>query len=198
MHKKTSYLGYALIGLFLLIVGILFIRFNTALKTLIISIGIVLAIFGIIYGIITIAKKDRGARFAVRIGFSIICIVCGVITAIFRNEASKYVAAIFSLLLIVDGSFKLNTSAMAKRYKVEGWWIMLIPAVLLVIGGFTITKFPPSTAETVSVFLGILIIVDSIINLFSIFFVPKFEKNMRFEIISDHESNRIVTDEIDK
>ncbi len=186
MQKIKKYLGYVLLGIFLLAVGILFISFNGMLKALIISIGVVLSIFGVVLALLTIARKERDLKFAFRIAFSVICLVAGIITACFNDGASEIIASLFSLLLIVDGAFKLNTSAMAKRYGLKSWLAMLIPSVLLIVGGFAVTKFPPDSSELISIFLGILIIIDSLINFASVYFVPMFEKRMREQILEEH------------
>ncbi len=195
MQKKTHYFGYILIGLFLLGVGILFISFNSALKALVISIGVLLALFGVIFGIITISKKDRGFLFTFKMILAVLCLVCGIVTAIMHEGAAEYVISLFSLLLTVDAAFKLNTSAMSKRYKVKLWLLMLIPSVLLIIGGYAITKFPPESSTAASVLLGILIIIDGILNIFSSVYVPKFEKKMRLEVISEYEESKKKTEE---
>ncbi len=185
MFNKIKYFGYAIIALLLLAIGILFIAFNQSLKWLTVSIGIILAVFGTVFGIVTIAKRDRGFPFVMKIVLAVIALACGVVTAILNEKAAEIVAALFSLLLIVDGSFKLNTSAMSKRYDVRLWWLMLIPAVLLIVGGFCLIKFVPETAGAMSVMLGILLIIDAIINFASLFYVPSYERSMKNEVLAE-------------
>ncbi len=184
MAKKTeksifnNYLGYILLAVMILAIGIFFIAFNNALMALVISIGISLALFGAFYGFINAARTERSIVFAFKMAAAVICLVSGIIIVILNESASEYVAAIFALLLIVDGSFKINTSVTSRKYNVKLWWLMLIPAVPLVAGGFWVTKFPLDNKEIMSVFLGILIIIDSIANVMSVFFVPKLEDNI--------------------
>ena len=121
MAKKERKFGYILIGLLLVLIGGCFVSFGNSLKALAISIGVILSVTAIVYGTLTIAKKGRGARFAFRIIFSIICLIAGITTAIFNDATVSVMVTVFSLLLIVDGSFKLNTAAMSKRYSVGGW-----------------------------------------------------------------------------
>ncbi len=187
MSKKTRFFGYILIAILLLAIGVLFIAFNNSLKILTICVGVILALFGIVFGIVAIAGKDRGFTFVMKIILAVICLGCGVVTAILNEKAAEILAALFALLLIVDGSFKLNTSAMSKRYGVRLWWIMLIPAVLLISGGFGLIKYAPQSSGAMSVILGVLIIIDAIINFASVFYVPVYERHMKEDILAEAE-----------
>ena len=179
MENKQRFGGYLLIATVLLAIGVVFIIFKESLKVLAISVGILLSVFAIVYGILTVASKNRGFGFAVKIAISIIALTAGVVTAILNEKTVEILAALFSLLLIVDGSFKLNTSAMSKRYSVKCWWLLLIPSVLLIAGGFYLIKYTPTAIATLTLILGILIVTDAVINYASAVFVTKFEANMK-------------------
>ena len=179
MENKQRFGGYLLIATVLLAIGVVFIIFKESLKVLAISVGILLSVFAIVYGILTVASKNRGFGFAVKIAISIIALTAGVVTAILNEKTVEILAALFSLLLIVDGSFKLNTSAMSTRYSVKCWWLLLIPSVLLIAGGFYLIKYTPTAIATLTLILGILIVTDAVINYASAVFVTKFEANMK-------------------
>lgn len=174
--------GYVVIGLLLCAIGICFIAFNNSLTWLAITIGIILAVFGTVFGVLNIASKKRDFSFAVKIVFSIICLVAGIITAIFNKDSVDILIAVFCLLLIVDGSFKLNTAAMAKRYSVGGWWIMLAVSALVIVAAFALAKYTPEKISTATVLLGIIIMVDAISNLFATVWVTKYETAQKAEI----------------
>ena len=192
MVKMSIKWGYIFIGLLLLGVGICFICFNNALTTLAITIGIILAAFGVVMGALTIADKNRGFYFAVKITFSIICLISGIVTAIFNAETVDVLTSIFCMLLIVDGSFKLNTAVMSKRYSVSGWWIMLTFSVLIIISAFALARYTPQEASTSAIILGIIIILDAIANVFSTVWVAKYESaekaEMYYEIHKDMDA----------
>ena len=77
------------------------------------------------------------------------------------------IAAIFALLLIIDGSFKLNTAATARRANIDYWWIILIPSILTIVGSFWMIKYPPESAAAVTVIIGILFIIEAAANIMS-------------------------------
>jgi uncharacterized membrane protein HdeD (DUF308 family) len=174
--------GYIIIGLLLFAIGICFIAFNNSLKWLAIAIGVILSAFGTVFGVVTVANKKRGFSFAVKIIFSIICLASGIITAIFNENSVDILIAVFCLLLIVDGSFKLNTSAMAKRYSVWGWWIMLSVSVLVIASAFALAKYTPEKTSTATLLLGLTTIIDAVANLFSTVWASKYETAQKAEI----------------
>ncbi len=185
--KKVKW-GYIVIGILLTVIGVCFLAFNDSLTALAITIGVILSLFGIVFGVLTIANKKRDLVFALKIVFAVICLVSGIITAIFNKDTVDILVAVFCLLLIVDGSFKLNTSAMAKRYSVFGWWIMMIVSVLLIASSFCLARYTPDKAATATVLLGIILIIDAIANFFSTVWVAKYEAAQRAEIYYEAKS----------
>ncbi len=177
--------GYLVIGILLFAIGICFILFNNSLTVLAISIGVILGAFGIIFGVVTIAGKKRGFYFAVKIVFAVMCLAAGIITAVLKANSTEILISLFSLLLIVDGSFKLNTSAMSKRYSVGGWWIMMAVAVAIIGSAFALVERTPNKESLTTALLGIIIIADAIANMLSIFWVAKYESAKKAEIYYD-------------
>lgn len=173
--------GYLVIGILLAVIGVCFILFNNSLKALAISVGVILAVFATVFGVLTIASRGRGLAFAGKIIFAIICLVSGIVTAVFNTGSIDILISLFCLLLIVDGSFKLNTAAMSKRYSVGGWWIMMTASVLVILSAFALAKYTPSQ-EKATILLGIVIVTDALANIFSMFWVPKYETAEKAEI----------------
>lgn len=185
MSKKDSKLGYIIIGILLIAIGVCLVAFSNSLEILAISIGTLLAVSAAIFGIITIAKKDRGIHFALKITLAIICLVAGITTAIFKGNTVRVMVSVFSLLLIVDGSFKLNTAVMSKRYSVGGWWVMLVTSVLIILSAFILAKYTPDDIAAETIWLGITVIVDGLSNIFSAIWTSLYEKAEHEEIYNE-------------
>jgi uncharacterized membrane protein HdeD (DUF308 family) len=196
MAKRESKWGYILIGLLLIAVGACFVMFRSSLTVLAISIGVILSVTAIFYGTITIAKKDRSARFAFKIIFSVICLVAGITTAIFNDATVSVMVTVFSLLLIVDGSFKLNTAAMSKRYSVGGWWVMLVASVLIILSAFILAKYPPESINDATLWLGVTIAADGLANIFSAYWTWRYEKAEHKEIYNEIKSDQMKADAV--
>ena len=173
---KNFMWGYPIIALILAAVGICLVALKDALVALAITIGAILCATGIVLAIIAIAKKDRGATFGFKVAFAAICIICGIVTMVFNKNAVSIIIDIFSLLLIVDASFKLQTSAMSKRYGVVLWWIILVLSVLTIIGGFLLIKLTFDEPTKASLLIGIVFLIDAVSNLLSAFYVSAYEK----------------------
>lgn len=179
--KKFGW-GYILLGVLLVAVGICFISFNNALNVLSVAIGIILLIFGILFGVITLVDPRRGITFALRIILAVICIICGTVCAIVQGAAVSVIADIFCLLLIVDGAFKLQTSINSKRYRIFGWWVMLGLAVAVIISAFLLAKLAPEDTATLTVIAGIIIVTDGISNFLSAFYCAGCDERVNFGV----------------
>ena len=178
--------GYILLFLLIMAVGICFIAWHNTLNTLAIVIGALVAA----YGIFLVVAASRGAGYTLRIITGIASIICGVITIFVRDGAMEIIASLICLFCIIDGSFKLQTTVLSKRYHLLSWWAMLIPSVLCIIGGFIALKMTPNLLSddkvtAVSLIIGITLIIDSISNLLSAFYIGKYERNMRAELESE-------------
>ncbi len=193
--KKFGW-GYVLLFIMLLAVGVCLLSFNNTLEIVAIVMGVIMMLFGIVFFILTLANKHRGVNFAFRITFSIIALVCGAVTAISKSDAIEILVSFIALFLIMDGSFKLQTTATSKRYKLALWWLILIPAVLTIIGGFIAMRISPASND-VPIILGITVIIDAIANLLSAFYIAKYESVMKNDIIDEYLIKTKQNDEKD-
>ena len=183
--------GYTVVALLLVLIGICFISFGNAFTTLALSIGLLTTLFGIIIGVTAMAKKVKGFSFGVAVTAAVIFIISGFITAALRDKAVGVIADVMCLLLIVDGSFKIYTSAISKRFRVVGWWISLSLAAAVVISAFLVTKnFTPNEENmaTFSAVVGIIVVADGVSNLLAAFYTTANERRAEEEIIKVIES----------
>lgn len=160
---------YILIGVFLAVLGVCFISFNSTYNVLATVIGIITAACGVGIGVAALIKRERNFKFAFMIALAICCIVCGIVTAITQSQAINVIANIFFLLLLIDGAFKLQLSIASARFSFFGWWIISVGSTALIICSFLMAKFTPSDEVQLSVFTGILLIYDGILNALSSF-----------------------------
>ena len=180
--NKNSKIGYAIIAAVLLLLGVTFIIFRNSLKVLGVAVGIIVILYGAFLGISSVASKKRGFDFGFKITVASCLVIAGAATAILHERAVEIFSALIALLLIVDASFKLNTSAMCKRYSVKVWWALVIPALSVIAGSFWMIKYPPKAVATVSVILGIILIVAAIGDFLSILFSSALDRKREAEI----------------
>ena len=179
--------GYLLLGVVLAAVGICFIAFGDTFNILAVSIGIILAVFGILFGVVTLTGLRRGVLFALKIALAVICLVCGTVTAIVREPAISVITDVFCLLLIVDGSFKLQTSITSRRFRVFGWWLMLSLSVAVIVSAFILAKLSGDNTSATSVIIGIIITVDGIANVLTAFYRRANEGRLAEALAEDEE-----------
>ena len=173
--------GYIAIGVLLSLIGICFISFQNALNTLALCIGVIILTFGIGFGAVTLSKRERSLGFAMKIVISIAAIVCGAVTAIVQDGAVMIIANLFCLLLIVDGSFKLQTAILSKRYRLASWWVMLCISVAVIASAFLLAKISPEETTTFTLLSGIIILIDGAANVFSAFYISGYQTEMEIE-----------------
>lgn len=194
--------GYILLTALIAASGVCFIAFRETLSTIALIMGVILSLFAVVFAVITISDKKRGVGFALKIAFSVIALSCGILTiAVHKSDAVEWLVAIFGLLLIIDGSFKLHTSAMSKRYRSVGWWLVLIPAVLVIVGGFFTIRYQLTGSSEeelleqqslISVIMGVTMIIDALANFLSAFFISSYEKKMKNQFIEEYASSAIA------
>ncbi len=175
---KMVHWGYLLFAITLIALGFCFIVFENALPYLALCIGILVTATAIFQAVSALAATNRQVKFYLRMSAAILTLCAGVVTMVARESAIHVLITIFGLLIIIDGSFKLQTTIQSKRYSVAGWWVLLGVSVATIIGGFFLTKYPPEKLSLMALLLGIVLIVDGIGNLFSLFYVTTYEQRM--------------------
>ena len=175
---KAVHWGYLLFALTLVVLGFCFIAFETALNYLAITIGVLVCIAAILQFVFAMAATNRQLKFYIRVSVSVLTLSAGVVTFVAQESAIAVLTTLFGLLLIIDGAFKLQTTIQSKRYHVTGWWILLGIAVSTILGGFFLTKFAPESQSLLALLLGLVLIVDGVGNLFSLYYVTTYEHNM--------------------
>lgn len=176
--KKFDW-GYILVFLVLTAMGVCLIAMSDALKVMAITIGCIVIVGGIVLGVLAIVDKRRSIGFAFKVFFSVSCLVAGILTLIFNEDAADVIIAVLALLLIVDASFKLNTTVMSKRYLLPLWWMELVLSVAIIVISFIMIRFTPESISVASVILGIAFILDAIANISSPFFIYVYRERQK-------------------
>ncbi len=175
--------GYIALMLISALVGICFFAFNNqSLNVLAIVIGAIVTLAGVLFAFAALVNKERGWSFGFKIAISVAMLICGIVTMIARTTAINIIIGVFGLVLIMDGSFKLQTTVFAKRYKVAGWWVMLVTSLLLIGGSYIVIRYLTIDWEGTVFVLGALFIIDAFANFLSAFVISGSEKRAEQEI----------------
>ncbi len=141
----------------------------------------IIASSAILTGIITfiklLANRSRGATFASGIISCVLTLVCGIVGLFIPDKIMEYYPMFIGLILVIDGTFKLQSVINAKRYEIKFWWGLLIASVITIAGGFLCIRLRLGEGETdvfiFSLILGIAVIFCSIQNFISLFMLDK-------------------------
>lgn len=176
-HKvKTFSYGYLLFFLFDIAVAAAFFCFSVdSLDYLAIAIGVTVILFAAVFAVLTLANEARGVSFFFRILFAVIALLAGIAALIGREGAVDAIVAAFGLLLIVDASFKLQSTVLAKRFRSSLWWVLLILSLVLIAGGFSLIRFRIEDRTWLSYLLGALLVFDGVANLLTPFYLLRWK-----------------------
>lgn len=181
--------GYLLFAILFFGAGLCFLCFpETALKSVRIGIGIAAIVFAGIYIALTIANAERGFRFWAKMVLGGLAIVCGGFMIFSSQNAFEYLTFVAGLYLIIDGSFKLQTAILSKRYRSALWWIMLILAAASISLGTVLLRVQFDFSEElakVSKILGVGLFLDGLQNLLSIGYLYYIEHRTKQTIMDD-------------
>ena len=128
-------------------------------------------VFGIVQIIALLANRQRGVPFAFAVVFASLTVICGAVGLAIPDQVAKVYPMFIGLLIIIDGSFKLQTVISAKRYKLKMWWFLLIISVLTIVGGFFVvrTQLTDENQRFFTMLMGISLFLSGLENFFSLF-----------------------------
>lgn len=193
--------GYLLFAILFAGAGICFLSFGeNAIKGVKIGIGATAVVFSGIYIALTLANKERGFRFWARMVMAGTAIAAGIFFMIPIDGAYAYIVMIAGLYLIIDGSFKLQTAALSKRYRSVFWWIMLaLAAASITLGAVMLRREFDFGTELLAAsrLLGVGLLIDGIQNLLSIGYLTYIERKTRQEVIEDLRTEGMITTVLD-
>lgn len=166
--KRPSGVGYIFVATVAAVIGICFFSYgNKSLDTLALAIGIIVAVAGALFAAFTIADKHRGFVFGMKIVVAVAMLVAGIATIITRSYVIDILINLLGLIIIIDGSFKFNAAANARRRRTAVFWILLVCSVALITLGFLSIAYIKSVH-----ILGVAMIIEAFINIVSAFYMP--------------------------
>lgn len=174
--------GYILLALLLIAIAVCFFAFNNSLKYLAIAIGVLVIVFAAFLTVLTIADKNRQLKFFVKIVCAVAILASGIAVLVARDAVISVIIGILGLVMIIDGSFKLQTAATSKRYSAAGWWIVAVLSILIIAGGYVTVRFMVEDTPSTMIFMGCVLFIDAVGNIFSAFYLAKCEKLRNCEI----------------
>ncbi len=181
-----------------------------------VGVGAIAAVFALLALCITMSGKKRGFRFWAKTVTTALGLVMGIVVIILSatgngDEVFRVLILIMAVYMIVDGSFKLQTAILSRRYQFWLWWVLLVLVVVAIgfgvfalyngsemgeliseIADTEVVDKDGSTVitegnHTIPILVGIAFIIDGILNFLSIIFLYRIEHGQRDDVIRELE-----------
>lgn len=187
--KRLERLSVFLPIIFCFICGVLLLCFGeTAVKITAYVIAAVMLVLGAWAVLIYIRSSELERIRQSNLAIGLVLVVGGVMLAIYPDYLDEFLPFIWGLALLFGGFQKIQYAFDEKTVKVEKWWIMLIlAAVSIVLGGFVLLK-PAFLEDSKYLVMGILLVLEAILDLSVYFLLKNALKKMGIDIHSDPQA----------
>ena len=129
--------------------------------------GIILGVYFILFGLYAIFEfifKDNNPLFGLNILWGILAIIAGLFVMINPFQIIKILTFALGIFLIIISIRKILNAIKLKKYGYDGWSLILVIAIILLIFGIFIMINPMASMDLVEA-TGIFIILSSILEI---------------------------------
>lgn len=187
MH--TAKTGYIVMSLLLCVFGLILILMpGISVKVLGIICGILITVFGIIKLVGYFSRDLYRLAFQYDLAFGALLIFLGVILLIRPTAFLSFFCAALGVAILADGLLKIQMAIDAKKFGLSRWWLILTAAVITVIFGVLLVFRPSESVSMIMMILGLSLLFEGILNLFTAITAVKIVKNQQPDVIEgDYE-----------
>ena len=174
LPMKAAKIGYIVLSVLYCVLGILLFAMPDLSLT---AIGIILGIGMIVFGIVKIigyfSKDLFRLAFQYDLAFGGLLIALGIIVLVNPEHLLSFFCIEIGIAVLCDGLFKIQIAIDSKPFGIRTWWLILLFAVITVAAGVLLIIRPAQAARMLTVFLGISVFADGILNLIVAVFTVK-------------------------
>ena len=174
LPMKAAKIGYIVLSVLYCVLGILLFAMPDLSLT---AIGIILGIGMIVFSIVKIigyfSKDLFRLAFQYDLAFGGLLIALGIIVLINPEHLISFFCIVIGIAVLCDGLFKIQIAIDSKPFGIRTWWLILLFAVITVAAGVLLIIRPAQAARMLTVFLGISVFADGILNLIVAVFTVK-------------------------
>ena len=185
LPMKAAKIGYIVLSVLYCVLGILLFAMPDLSLT---AIGIILGIGMIVFGIVKIigyfSKDLFRLAFQYDLAFGGLLIALGIIVLVNPEHLLSFFCIVIGIAVLCDGLFKIQIAIDSKPFGIRTWWLILLFAVITVAAGVLLIIRPAQAARMLTVFLGISVFADGILNLIVAVFTVKI---IDHQLSDDHD-----------
>ena len=174
LPMKAAKIGYIVLSVLYCVLGILLFALPDLSLT---AIGIILGIGMIVFGIVKIigyfSKDLFRLAFQYDLAFGGLLIALGIIVLVNPEHLVSFFCIVIGIAVLCDCLFKIQMAIDSKPFGIRTWWLILLFAVITVAAGVLLIIRPAQAARMLTVFLGISVFADGILNLIVAVFTVK-------------------------
>lgn len=149
--------------------------------------GRVLGVLFILFGMAKLggffSKDLYRLAYQYDLAYGVLCIVLGAVLLLRSTELLRFFCATTGLAILADGLFKIQIAADARRFGIRPWWAILCIAALTALSGLLLLLYPAQGTEVLTVFVGISLVCEALLNLCTVLCTVKIVKNQKPDIV---------------
>ncbi len=172
--------SFLLVSLCFLALGFVLLLYPTlSMRAICYTLGGITTLYGIFHLITYFSRTDFGEvyRFDFVVGVLLLC--AGIYVIAQPLVVAQSLPVILGLAILVDSLIKLQNAIDLKRLASPLWWIVLVLAFITAALGITLMLDPFYTVVTLTRFIGVALVVDGCVNLWSFSFLSIQLKKLR-------------------
>lgn len=171
---------YSILTICLILVGaVLLIAPGIALDVVCIIFGIYMIIYGAVKIMGYFAKDAYQLAFQFDLALGIVITIVGIVFVCRTARVVQLLSTCIGIVMLVDATFKIQTSIDSKRFGISRWWLMLILAVIVAAIGILLILMPGETTRLMVRLIGLNLCMDGILNLVIVIDTVKTDKALR-------------------
>ena len=184
LPMRIAKIGYIVMSVLFCAAGILFIAAPELSVSIIgVCIGIAMILFGIVKLIGYFSKDLFRLAFQFDLEFGILMMILGVIVLFNPKNLMAFICVALGISILLDGLFKIRIAMDSKQFGIKSWWLILTLAIITgVIGVFLIFDSVVG-ARTLSVLLGLTLLSEGALNLYTVISTVLIVKNQAPDVI---------------
>ena len=181
---RIAKIGYIVISILFCAAGILSIAVPELSVSIIgVCIGIAMILFGIVKLIGYFSKDLFRLAFQFDLEFGILMMILGVIVLLNPKNLMAFICVALGISILLDGLFKIRIAMDSKQFGIKSWWLILALAIITGVIGVFLIFDSVIGARTLSVFLGLTLLSEGVLNLYTVISTVLIVKNQMPDVI---------------
>ena len=181
---RIAKIGYIVLSSLFCAAGILFIAAPELSVSIIgVCIGVAMILFGIVKLIGYFSKDLFRLAFQFDLEFGFLMIILGVIVLFNPKNLMAFICVALGIFILLDGLFKIRITMDSKQFGIKSWWLILALAIITGVLGVFLIYDSVIGARTLSVLLGLTLLSEGALNLYTVISTVLIVKNQMPDVI---------------